>query len=177
MERLVFPQLLEGLFKAIGGKMTPRIDERLRALGIDRDRLRPAYPQELFAKALDVVTDELYGTLPRDDAQEQLGRQLIRGLQETMLGKAQFALARLIGPRRALDRMVSSIRIGANYLEGRIEWSGPTAAILWLSDDSSPQINQGTFSELLLSCGARNPSLTRRDIGKPGLTFDVRWDP
>lgn len=175
-ERLVFQQLVEGLFKAIDSKLTPRIVERIGELGIRRDRMLPAYPQEKFNQALDIVTEELFPGLPRAEAQEQMGRQLIRGLQETMLGKAQFALVRLIGPKRALDKMVSTIKTGANYIEARLDWSGPTSAILWLSDADSPEVNQGTFSEMLMAAGAKNARLTRRDHDKPGLTFDVRWD-
>lgn len=59
----------------------------------------------------------MYPLQPVPAAQYQLGRDFIDNYVETLLGRALFALLRLLGTKRIVQRLARSFRTGTNYTE------------------------------------------------------------
>jgi uncharacterized protein (TIGR02265 family) len=116
-ERLVFSPSVEALLmRGVGHRMTPGLQEQLRELGIDLGKpLLPAYPTEVWERAVEVVARALHPDLSMAEAQWKLGESTVYGFEQTVLGKAMVALSKLIGPRRALLRFPTMSKSSNNY--------------------------------------------------------------
>lgn len=60
-ERLWFGTVIDAVFiKGLGARVTPSLKADLKRLGIDLDRLRPAYPIEVVTQAFSLVTHQVF---------------------------------------------------------------------------------------------------------------------
>ncbi|MFZ5439923.1 MAG: DUF2378 family protein [Myxococcota bacterium] len=177
-ERLWFSTVIEAVFiKGLGAKMTPKLKAELRAAHIDLDRLQPAYPVESVKRVFKVVVTELYAGVDEAEALRQLGAQSMKGYGETLIGKALLQILKLIGVRRSLLRMHTSMRSGNNYLETFSNVVGPNCIELRFSDVTGmPSFYQGILEEGGRMAHARNLRVTTAVSEPPGHTFRVEWD-
>jgi uncharacterized protein (TIGR02265 family) len=120
-EPVVFATSIESLFVR-GLRLSYGAREELRRMGLDVDRpLLPAYPLATWEAALRVATrDVFFGRAP-EEARFELGRQMLRRYESTMVGRAIATSARLIGPRRTLERMAQNTRTANNYVKATAE--------------------------------------------------------
>ncbi len=113
-EPLVFPTAFEGLSRAF--RFDDEAAGKLLALGVNLERLDPAYPLATFLSALDVAADTL-GTLGTSVTRYRLlGRAYVKGWVGTKSGLATVTVGRLLGPKRLLRRMQATFRTSANYV-------------------------------------------------------------
>lgn len=177
-ERLWFSTVIEAVFiKGLGGRLTPELKQQLRALGIDLDRLQPAYPVEAVRKSFRHVTAQLFEGQPEDEALRELGMSSMRGYGDTLIGKALIQILKLIGVRRSLLRMHTSMRSGNNYLETFSNVIAPNCVELRFSDVTGmPSFYQGILEEGGRMAHAKNLRVTSVKSEPPGHTFRVEWD-
>lgn len=179
-KRLVFAHAMEGLFeKALKGRLTDRIRERVKAeAGVDLSRkFDPGYPFPRWEKCLVVVSEELFPSLPPDEALEEVGVLLTHGYFQTLMGSALAALLRVIGPARALKRMDRSLRTGNKYTEASVKELGPTRFEFWSNESGLAQFNLvGVLRAGAEISGARNlrTQIVKRD--DEGVTIQLEWD-
>lgn len=175
-EKLWFQSAVEGLLlRGVGARMTPTLRSKLRDLGIDLDRLEPAYSQATMAKAVDVVATELYAGRSRDEGLRELGRVFMRGYAETFIGAAMVQIMRVIGPRRTLERMQRNFRNGTNFIETKFEAVGEREATLWFNDVSGmPAFYAGILEEGGRMTGA-NATVAVESATDASCTFRVSW--
>jgi len=181
-EKVVFDHTVEGLFlKALGKRLTPRIKERLREVGIDLQakRLQPAYPFDSWMAALRIAADEVFPGVPEDRAMFQVGELMIAGYQQTVMGKALLGMMRVLGPRRILQRAQQSFRSGNNYTETRLTEVDATTVDVWVNHIGTyPTFTSGILYAGVSAAGGKQVEVQVLGFdGKEGGTYRVRWTP
>ncbi len=178
VERLWFSTVIEAIFiKGLAGKITPSLKADIKKVGIDFDKLAPAYPVEQVYAACKLTMPVLYEGMSEPEALHQLGVISMRGYTETLLGKAVIQLLKLIGVRRSLLRMHTTMRSGNNYLETSSVVLASNCVELKFSDVSKmPSFYQGIIEEGGRMAHAKNLRVSTADNAAPGHTFRVEWD-
>ncbi|MDQ3266416.1 MAG: DUF2378 family protein [Myxococcota bacterium] len=179
-EKVVFDHTVEGLFfKALGNRLTPRIKERLREVGIDLDakRLQAAYPFESWMAALRIATDEVFPGMEHGEAMFKMGELMIAGYQQTVMGKALLGMMRVLGPKRILQRAQQSFRSANNYTETRLTEVDETTMDVWVNHIGTyPTFTSGLLYAGVCAAGAKNAEVKVLDFdGREGATFRVSW--
>lgn len=177
--RVVFNSGFDALFsKEIRGKVTPAIDEELKALGVRLDKpFQPAYPVETWASTLDLLGRHLYPEDSTPDAYWKLGRSTIVGFGETLAGRALFPLLRLIGPVRALDRASRNYAATNNYTKVVLTRVGPTSFDFYLNEKHTlPQYDMGVVEAMLSHLHVVSPQVTLKARDAEGFTMAIHWD-
>jgi uncharacterized protein (TIGR02265 family) len=175
-EKLIFAQTFEGLFRSVQARLTPVLQQGLKARGVDPTRpLLPAYPHEVFAEVMLYLAAQLYPQVEEEEAVRLLGRGFMEGFGETMIGRAMLAAMRLIGPRRTLERVSRQFRAGNNYTETKLTSISERDYELWINEVRLPGWYIGIVGRgLELAGGAEvRVELTARE-GRSG-TFRVTW--
>lgn len=179
--KLVFSSAYEGLFqRALGNQIDASLRERLRQEArLDLDRpLEPAYTFEHWLYAIDVTVKALFPHLSEGEAWNRLGRDLVLGYQQTLVGRATLALAKVIGPRRALGQTVKSFRTGCNYLDTRLDEVSPTSFRLWVNEvGPHPEFTQGTLTAGLEVAGANAPVVKVLTHNGHAAFYGIDWTP
>ncbi|MGQ0508074.1 MAG: DUF2378 family protein [Myxococcaceae bacterium] len=135
--KLIFGPSVEALLKAARGSVSVETEGKLRALGLPLDgRVEPAYPAEAWASAVKLISKELFPAQPEEEQHRQLGRKTVKQFADTVMGKAMFTMAKVIGPQRSLQRMTNNLRTGANFIETRFTVIDVRTQELWISDVS-----------------------------------------
>lgn len=176
-ERLMFSQVIEGIFiKGLGDKLTPSMKAEIKKAGIDLAKLQPAYPVEVMEKACKAVVPMLYPGTSEAEAYFQLGVVSMRGYSDTLLGKALMQILKLIGVRRSLLRMHTSMRAGNNFLETSSTVLAENSIELRFSDvHGMPSFYQGIIEEGARMAHADSVRVTTVASDPPGHTFRVEW--
>jgi uncharacterized protein (TIGR02265 family) len=177
-ERVVFNSAFDGLFlRALATDMTPALVERLKKSGLDvTQRLLPAYPIQVWVDAIDLACAAVYPTLSRDDACHRLGRRIIEGYQQTLIGRALFATLRVIGPRRTLDRVAKSFRTSNNFAEAKLTEETPRRFALWMNEvETNPHLTAGVIERGLELAGAKEVRVTMRSRDHLGCVLECSW--
>lgn len=176
---LVFAPAVEGLFRVgLRDRVTPALAERLRAAGLDLSRpLLPAYPRALWVHVIQLAAASLG---PADDpprALHALGRRMVEGYTETLIGRAMVSVIRLLGPRRVLDRMQHTLRSGGNFNRTRVTELAPRDVLFWLNEPYvDPAYVRGMLERTLEYAGARGLDVAVHARDAEGCTYRVRWE-
>ena len=177
--RVVFAHAVEALFTRAfrPGEVSPRCRERLRRVGIDLDRpLLPCYPDSVWLAALEVAVAELFPEQPRDEGYRELGRRLVTGYVETVIGRAILTLARIAGPRRTLLRVQHNLRSATNYVDTRLVEHAVNDFELWVGSHAHPAYHQGVFEAMLDVIGQRGYDVVPEHVDAEGVTYRIRWE-
>lgn len=133
--KLIFSSSVEALLKVSTGRVKPETQRQLAAMRIGPPhKLEPAYPAHDWAKAVKVVSADLYPTLSTEEQHRQLGKETVLQFADGFMGKAMFAAAKIIGARRSLERMTRNLRTGANFIETRFSVIDEKTHELWIND-------------------------------------------
>ncbi len=136
IERVVFEQTIEGLFvTALRSRMTPALQRVLKDEGVDlMQRLRPAYPVEVWTRCCLAAAKHLHPSLPVEDSMRLLGESVVEGCASGFLGRALMGVVRVLGPHRALARVRQNFRSGNNYAEATVTKLEETAYEVWMNE-------------------------------------------
>ncbi len=176
---VVFDNTVDALFgRALGKKMTPRCRERLLAEGLDLSaKLKPFYPREQYYRFVNIAVEELFPGQPKDKAHYALGQAFIAGFNETLIGKAVISVVRMIGARRALERMTQNFRSSNNYMQTKLTQVSPGVHELWLSQTSgAPAYFEGVLFSSLSHTSAKNLKVERASYDGTACTLKISWD-
>ena len=113
--RVAFSSLMQSLEKILRPIDAPTM-ERVRALGIDFDKLLPAYPVETWYGGIELAMSRFDSSLTPEQKQNHFGVRLVEVYGDTLVGKAMYAMMRLIGPERSIQRATRSFRTATNFL-------------------------------------------------------------
>jgi uncharacterized protein (TIGR02265 family) len=177
VDKLIFSQTFEGIFRALGPRLDATLSARLNELGVDPARpLRPAYPLPVFRDVLRAVGAAAHPGLDEEARDQQLGREFMEGYSQTMVGRAMVAMMKVIGPRRTLERLSRQFRTGNNFSETSLTELAATEFELWCNQVTVVGWYVGLIERGLEMAGAQHPraQLIRRD--EAGATFRVTWD-
>jgi uncharacterized protein (TIGR02265 family) len=176
--QLVFDNAVEGLFiHGLKGRLTPALKGKLRDLGVDLDRkLLPAYERAVWAKALQVTADELFAGLPVEHAAREMGYLVARGWDATMVGKAMIAFARVVGPKRTLERLTRSLGAANTYVRAELVCYGEKEFELRCGGlDFSPHFMGGIVEGSLQLVRAQEPKVALLSSQGEKAVFQLSW--
>lgn len=177
-EDLVYDNSIEAIFKGgIGRRMTPRCLQRLKQEGIDpTGPLRPTYPRVQVFRCLDIVREELFPGVEREQALRTIGHEFLDGFERTLVGKAMVGLMRLLGPRRTLGRAAQNMQSSNNYQRTEVRDVGPNEVELTLSQVSGcGSYFAGVLQAAVEIAGGKDTSVELLPGGEPGCTYRIRW--
>lgn len=178
-ERSVFAPTVEGLVRGVGSALTDATRAELRALGIDLDRpLKPGYPAVMWHRALEIIAREVYPGVSPSEAHFKMGLRTVHGLNDTLLGKAMLAMLRVIGPRRALQRLPVNAKIGTNFVVWSLtELSPNEVELVGAPFMGYAEVMQGAVFALIELAGGPNPrvDITEYDRGAERMVLRASW--
>ena len=177
-EEVVFSHSVEGLFtRALGGEVPPALQEQLRGLGLDLGKkLMPAYPVRVWNQVLEATVHALYPGDPMPKAARLIGERMMHGYRATLVGGAVLALAKIIGPRRALLRSRQNWRSGNNYSEVKVEELAPKDFRLTFNESGiSRWISQGLLAAGLTFAGASEASVEVAEFSQSEVVYRITW--
>lgn len=138
-EKLIYGHAFRAMLKAGAGKLSAPCVEQLRALGVDpTGPLEAAYPAATWAACASHIARELFPGQDLQDAARQLARLTVDHYARDLIGRAMFALLRVIGAERTTMRMTRNFRSGSNFIETRLVRvkDAPVTHELWINDVS-----------------------------------------
>lgn len=170
--------LVDGLFvHALERRMTPSLRKRLHTAGLDvesRDAEKVARAD--FAHWLKLTVESLFAGSPEVEAYRQLGRDLVRGYSMTLKGSAIVAVARVIGPRRTLERMAKNADSIVTRYHARLDVEGETSFKFWVNEaELPPSFLAGVLGEAATLSGARDVQVDPVGPSDGGFTYAIRW--
>jgi uncharacterized protein (TIGR02265 family) len=177
-EMLVFSQTFEGLYlRALGSEMSADCKQRLKEVGVDLEKpLLPAYAFDVWMKSIAVTAQALYPELPQTEARHLLGQKLVRGYDQTMIGRAMLSMLKILGPRRTLERAAHNFRTGNNFTVTRLSTLSDQAMELWMNEVGPyPEFSQGIVLAGILKSGAREPKVDIVGHDGHAATYRVTW--
>ncbi|MBL8923811.1 MAG: DUF2378 family protein [Myxococcaceae bacterium] len=175
-QRVIFPVQAEGLLRGLGADVSPRLKATLKALDLDPDNeFPPAWPAERLRAWLDAASDDIYQDLPREEAHRRIGRRFIDGWQRTLIGAASAQFLKVIGPRRALERLTRAFRTGDNFSQSSVTFPGDTVALVTLNTQSLPDYIAGILDGGLALLGVQGRVTIERVAGDD-MDFRVEWE-
>jgi uncharacterized protein (TIGR02265 family) len=175
-EFLIFEHTIDGLLRAIGSRMTPRLELRLKDAGLDLHKKRPpAYPFETWKTFLRICREELYGRLPEAEGYRRFGEDVTGGYFQTLMGSALAGMVRLLGPVRTLKRATQSFRSANNFTETQVKELGPNHWELWMNHVDHNDFNVGIVKKALETAGAKSVEMEIIPGAGDAATFKIRW--
>ena len=179
LTEVVFATTVRGLFHvALKEKIPPRFAQRMLEAGLDVTQPAPAQtPRAKWNTWLQIAVEELWPDLPRDQGFRKLGHLTVSGFTQTLAGKAQAAMARLLGPRRILDQIRNSLNSGCNYNQTRVEPLGDRHVRYWINEtgEQHPEFFAGLLQSAVEMAGGSNVVVKLLEVGPQGATYDVTW--
>lgn len=176
-DRVVFEQTIEGLIRALGPKLDESVKDRFKAAGLDvRQKLKVAYPVTTWVEVLWIAGQVLAPGLERDEATYIVGKRFIQAYELTLMGKATTTMARVVGPRRTLERMTRNFRTGSSYGTSRLVELAPGRFEIYCFPVSVPGFYRGMLEAGVEVAGGKNVRVQLARWEKPEeAVFEVTW--
>ena len=77
-------------------------------------------PVENYFNMLEILAEAYYSDLPKDQAFFQIGQDSVQGYRQTIIGRIQFAAAKIISPNKIAKLAPANSRQNTNF--GTISW-------------------------------------------------------
>lgn len=156
--RVFFSHTVAAMFvQAFPVAQFPGLEARYRAVGLDLStKLLPAYSYEIWRACLEAQREVVFPGEPLDRASHQQGAKYVAAYFDgTVIGAPLKGLLRLIGPRRALDRMSRNFKTANNFSEVSLTARGENEGDLLVNDvfSASPHYIVGMLEHGLGLCG------------------------
>ncbi len=174
-DRLVFPSLIEGYIKGMGERFTPDTRARLKAAGLNVDKLPPAVPALEMTKYMEIIAEGGWPGEPRIEQLRLLGLSAIRGWKTGLLGAAASQMIRIVGPRRTLTRLDRAFSTTNNFNKATTEFVTDKEALITVNDvQEIPSYWVGIFEAGLEILGLEG-TVTVDAQKPPAAVFRVIW--
>lgn len=173
-DHVVFASAVEAMGKILA--VSPSTWEAAAKLGFNFKKPESAYPRKLWEKILPIASQGLFPNLSRTDALRSLGRLTIEHYGTGLVGSALFALLKLIGPMRAINRTRRNFRTSNNYTECRITEHGAKEVVMWMNEVEFNEYTAGVLEAGVTAAGAKNVRVVIQNVEGDGTNFLVTWD-
>lgn len=172
----VYEHTVEGLFfKALRSRLTPALEQQLKVLGIDVKGKPKSVPQAQWVRALELAATALFEG-STDERFRQLGHAVMLRYEETVMGKAVITVMRLMGPKRILGRINSTLRSGNNFIEASLSHTGPNSCEGTVNEcNGNPHYIAGVLEQGLLIAGAKSPQVLVSEFNGHSARFQISW--
>jgi uncharacterized protein (TIGR02265 family) len=173
--RVAFASLFESLERILAPVRDASVDARLRELGIDFNRLLPAYPVEVWYSGIELAMSRFDPALTFEQKQNHFGVRLVQTYGDTLVGKAMYGMMRLIGPERSILRATRSFRTAVNFLDTSYVTHGPRDFELTLNEVVFPHRYPGFFETALSVAGAKDVRVELTRLTDTHASYRARW--
>ena len=173
--RVAFSSLMQSLEKILRPIDAPTM-ERVRGLGIDFDKLLPAYPVETWYAGIELAMSRFDPSLTPEQKQNHFGVRLVEVYGDTLIGKAMYTMMRIIGPERSIQRATRSFRTATNFLDTSYVVHGPRDWELTMNEVVFPHRYPGFFEKALSVAGAKNVKVELTGLTGTHASYRSRWD-
>lgn len=173
-ERLIFGNSVQGMLGALG-ELTPELKAKLTALGVNPDKLLPAYGVPAYVKLLDFIGAERFPKLQGNERDRALGQEFIRGFQKTFVGKATMTLGSVLGPMRATMRLTRTMRTVNNYSSAEAIPLSPSSVQVWCHPVLRPWYYVGVFEQAGWELHGPSYSVELQKFEQERADFLIRW--
>lgn len=172
----VYEHTVEGLFfKALTSRITPSLAAQLKELGIDVRGKPRSVPHQQWVQALKLASELFEG--PEDERFRQLGQAVMLRHEETVMGRAVITVMRMMGPKRVLGKINTTLRSGNNYIQASL---APTSATSWEGQvnecNGNPHYIAGVVEQGLRISGAKSPQVLVSGFDGHSATFQISWE-
>lgn len=177
-EQIEFSQSVEGLFvKGLAGMLTTDTKNALRSAGLDLDKpLRPGYPAADFHRWVEIAARGQFSDKTQSEGVRRIGNRAISGLEDGLIGKAMAAGLKLIGPKRALQRVDRIFKSNNNYQNATLLELNETNAKVQMSDVFGlPWYYVGVFEAAVSAIGAKEAKVELLASPPPGCVLNITW--
>ncbi|MFZ5445882.1 MAG: DUF2378 family protein [Myxococcota bacterium] len=131
---------------------------------------------ETWVKLLKLSAQRLSPHKNEADALEDVGREMLRGYAEGMVGRGLFIVLRLLGPKKALVRMADNYRTADNMTSAKVVDRGPTEVeVEFNSTGGMPTYVRGVISESLVLLDVAGATVDLVSETPEGTRYAVRW--
>ena len=134
-EPVIFSQVVEALFKhAFKERLDTHTRARLKKIGIDLDHpFLVAYSVPTWFAAVGVCSEVLFPDVSNEQARYRIGRKLVDGYGQTTMGRAVFAMLRMLGWERSLGPHLARAAVGDQLPVGPApaSWTTKTLEVIF----------------------------------------------
>lgn len=178
-ERVVFSHtvaaMLERVFVRRG--VLEQATPRLKQLGIDPQQPHDV-PVPVWREVLRLAAELTAPGAPEDVAMRELGRELVRGFQASLVGRMVFMVLRMSGLERAIKSIASNYRNADNATEVIVRRLGPRHFELHFNVVEGipfPTYTEGVLQEIAHAATVELQSLTFEVLSPRDVVYRVKW--
>ena len=176
MEKVVFAQSMEGLYRALTPH-TPQERAAFLKAGVMKDeKFAAGYAIQSYIEVLDASAASRFAHLPEQQRYIEIGRLFFLGFQKTLIGAALMAMLKILGPRRTLERLTRNFRSANSFTEGKLETLAPNHHLVWINYTARPGFYLGLIESGVRHAGAKELTVVVRETTKElATTYEVKW--
>lgn len=166
----------EGLFiRAL--KVDESMAGRLKELGFDLKRMEPSYSVEVWRKALQLAGREYYAQLSPSAAEFELGKRMVTGYFETLVGKVMQAAMPFLSADTLclrLPRFFASGIVGDVKMPIVKKLGDKHYAVTLFGDQGVPWFTAGAM-DTTLRLTKVTPTVQVSEVKADSFTVEVTW--
>lgn len=167
---------MDALLERCARDLPPEGWAELTRLGVERDKRLPAYEFARWCEVVAYLAKALHPALPQGEAEYQLGCDFIERYAQTLIGRALFAVLKLLGPRRVLGRMARSFRTGTNFTQVDLSEELDSSALLRIASiEPRARFTHGILARGLFLAGIRTVDVALESVDGDAANFRVTW--
>lgn len=152
------------------GHLTPKVEAELQRAGfLPGARL----PPHAWKRVLELAARALRPGDTPTHAQAHLAERLLQEARRTPWGRPMFLMLRLMGPRRALERLAQTLGPSVRLVP---EETGAGHLLYLPRVAVSPAFTEALLRAGLQALGAPHLEVHHRGNAREGHTFVARWD-
>ncbi len=176
--RLVYHSVLDGLVRAFVTSKNPELEQKLYELcGFSKRQIKDAIPIETYVVLVDYLAETFYPDIPKQEAYKLIGRRMVDGYENTILGRVQFAASKVISPYRAAHNAPRNLKQNSNFVIITFEEITPTKFLYKFSNTPLPgEILAGTLEAGIGRTRAKNVRTTHTKTGPESYEILLEWD-
>ncbi|MFZ5438969.1 MAG: DUF2378 family protein [Myxococcota bacterium] len=179
--RVVFRHTVEAFLSRVfirRGLLQGAVKAQLLALGVD-----PAHPRDTpvprWRQVVKLAADTIAPGQPEADAMREVGREMIRGFEASLVGRSLFIVQRIIGMKRMLETLAHNYRNADNATEVVVRELGPRDMELRFKVAEGipwPTYTEGIILEAARAIGIRDEVRVGFRVESPSeVTYRVTW--
>jgi uncharacterized protein (TIGR02265 family) len=179
VSEVVFKNTLAGMLELLGPEVrTPALEARLAELGLPLAAPPAQLDRAKWNELIRVCAAAVNPGDSEDEANFKLGRGVIDRMRGSFAGKAQAAMAQLLGPKRMLELFRTMLASGNNYSQVRVVKGDEQSAEFWINETGvqQPSFVAGLLAACVEIAGGKDARVTLRKVSAAeGATYDVVW--
>lgn len=179
LEGVVYRHAVESFLAHVvkrNGLLTQDFVAELASIGFDANKPRDT-EAAVWISLLRKTAKRLSPEATENEALERIGREMLRGLFETLVGRGMLMVMKLLGPRKALLQIAESYKTSDNITKVTTYELSPTHVKLsFNSVGGVPTYVRGLLLEAIDVLKVKNGVITFLERADGGTDFEVKWD-